>query len=246
MIRVMVAEDEHLIRGALVALLELEQSIEVVAQVAAGDEILPVALAVRPDIAVIDIDLPGLDGLSAARLLHEQLPECRTIILTSLAQPGSMRRALSAKVGGFLVKNAPAAELADAIRKVHSGLRVIDNELAMEAWDTRECPLTARLQSRPLELAIGNPEEQRQDRGDERRDDERQTNPQGRAPGEAAGWMYLDISRLGCARGQRGRRHALLSSYRFQAAPARVSGNTVSASWAAATDHSRTRAAVFQ
>ncbi len=144
MIRVMVAEDEHLIRGALVALLELEQAIEVVAEVAAGDEILPVALAVRPDIAVIDIDLPGLDGLSAARLLHEQLPECRTIILTSLAQPGTMRRALSAKVGGFLVKNAPAAELADAIRKVHSGLRVIDNQLAMEAWDTRECPLTAR------------------------------------------------------------------------------------------------------
>lgn len=144
MIRVMVAEDEHLIRGALVALLTLEQAIEVVAEVAAGDEILPVALAVRPDIAVIDIDLPGLDGLSAARLLHEQLPECRTIILTSLAQPGTMRRALSAKVSGFLVKNAPAAELADAIRKVHSGLRVIDNELAMEAWDTRQCPLTAR------------------------------------------------------------------------------------------------------
>jgi two-component system, NarL family, response regulator DesR len=144
MIRVMVAEDEHLIRGALVALLELEPAIEVVAEVAAGDEILPVALEVRPDVAVIDIDLPGLDGLSAARLLHEQLPECRTIILTSLAQPGTMRRALSAKVNGFLVKNAPPADLADAIRKVHSGLRVIDNELAMEAWDTRECPLTAR------------------------------------------------------------------------------------------------------
>jgi two-component system, NarL family, response regulator DesR len=144
MIRVMVAEDMHLIRGALVALLELEAAIEVVAQVAAGDEILPVALQVRPDVAVIDIDLPGLDGLSAAALLHERLPQCRTVILTSLAQPGTMRRALAAKVGGFLVKNAPAAELADAIRKVAAGLRVIDNKLALEAWDTRRCPLTAR------------------------------------------------------------------------------------------------------
>jgi two-component system response regulator DesR len=144
MITVMIAEDEHLIRAALVALLELEPDIEVVAQVAAGAEILPTALRVRPDVAVIDIDLPGLDGLSAVGLLHEQLPECRTLILTSLAQPGMMRRALSAKVGGFLVKNAPAPELADAIGKVAAGLRVIDQRLALEAWDTRSCPLTAR------------------------------------------------------------------------------------------------------
>jgi two-component system response regulator DesR len=144
MITVMVAEDEHLIRAALVALLELEPTIEVVAQVATGTDILPTALRVRPDVAVIDIDLPGLDGLSAAGLLHEQLPDCRTLILTSLAQPGTMRRALSAKVGGFLAKNAPATELADAIRKVAAGLRVIDQRLALEAWDTRSCPLTAR------------------------------------------------------------------------------------------------------
>lgn len=144
MIRVLVAEDEHLIRGALVALLELEPAIEVVAQVAAGTDILPAAVRSRPDVAVIDIDLPGMDGLSAAGLLHEQLPECRTLILTSLAQPGTMRRALSAKVGGFLVKNAPASELAQAIHKVAAGLRVIDQRLALEAWDTRSCPLTAR------------------------------------------------------------------------------------------------------
>jgi two-component system, NarL family, response regulator DesR len=144
MIRVLIAEDEHLIRGALVALLELERTIEVVAQVAAGDEILPAAMGVRPDVAVIDIDLPGLDGLTAAGQLHEQLPECRTVILTSVAQPGILRRALTAKVGGFLVKNAPATELADAIRKVAAGLRVIDQQLALEAWDTRQCPLTAR------------------------------------------------------------------------------------------------------
>jgi two-component system, NarL family, response regulator DesR len=144
MTTVLVAEDEHLIRGALVALLAMEPDIEVVAEVARGDEILPAALRVRPDVAVIDIDLPGLDGLSAAALLHEQLPECRTLILTSLAQPGTMRRALSARVGGFLVKNAPATELGDAVRKVAAGLRVIDQRLALEAWDTRDCPLTSR------------------------------------------------------------------------------------------------------
>lgn len=93
----MVAEDEHLIRAALVALLELEPAIEVVAEVATGDEVVPTALRTRPDVAVIDIDLPGLDGVSAAGLLHEQLPACGTLILTSLAQPGTMRRALSAR-----------------------------------------------------------------------------------------------------------------------------------------------------
>lgn len=144
MIRVMLAEDMHMVRGALVALLELEPDLDVVADVASGDEIVPVAQRVRPDVVVIDIDLPGLDGLSAARLLHERLPECRTLILTSLGRPGTMRRALSAKVGGFLIKDAPAAELADAIRKVARGLRVIDNQLALAAWDTRMCPLTTR------------------------------------------------------------------------------------------------------
>ncbi|HST66830.1 MAG TPA: response regulator transcription factor [Mycobacteriales bacterium] len=144
MIRVLIAEDEHLIRAALVALLELEPAIEVVAEVAGGNDILPAAHRVRPDVAVIDIDLPGMDGLSAAVPLRQQLPECRILILTSLARPGTMRRALSAKVDGFLVKNAPAAELSDAIRKVAGGLRVIDSRLALEAWDTRSCPLTAR------------------------------------------------------------------------------------------------------
>lgn len=144
MIRVMLAEDMHMVRGALVALLTLEPDIEVVAEVASGDEILPTAERVRPDVAIIDIDLPGMDGLSAASLLHERLPGCRTLILTSLGRPGTMRRALSAKVGGFLVKDAPAGELADAIRKVAAGLRVIDSQLALAAWDTPMCPLTAR------------------------------------------------------------------------------------------------------
>ena len=102
------------------------------------------ALRVRPDVALLDIDLPGLDGLSAAGLLREQLPACRTVILTSLARAGTLRRALSVKVDGFVVKNAPAAELADAVRKVAAGMRVIDSKLALEAWDTRDCPPTTR------------------------------------------------------------------------------------------------------
>ncbi|MFL6130821.1 MAG: DNA-binding response regulator [Mycobacteriales bacterium] len=144
MITVMVAEDMHMVRGALVALLKLESDIEVVAEFASGDEIVPTAERLRPDVAVIDIDLPGMDGLSAAALLHERVPQVRTLILTSLGRPGTMRRALSARVSGFLLKDAPASELADAIRKVAAGLRVIDPQLALAAWDTPACPLTVR------------------------------------------------------------------------------------------------------
>jgi two-component system response regulator DesR len=144
MITVMVAEDMHMVRGALVALLQMERDIEVVAELASGDEIVPVAERLRPGVAVIDIDLPGMDGLTAAALLHERVPQTRTLILTSLGRPGTMRRALSAKVSGFLLKDAPPSELADAIRKVAAGLRVIDTQLALAAWDTPACPLTAR------------------------------------------------------------------------------------------------------
>jgi two-component system response regulator DesR len=143
-IKVMLAEDMHMVRGALVALLNLEPDIEVVAESASGDEILPIALRTRPDVAVIDIDLPGIDGLSAASLVHEQVPGCRTLILTSLGRPGTLRRALSARVGGFILKDARPAELADAIRKVAGGQRVIDSQLALAAWDTATCPLTTR------------------------------------------------------------------------------------------------------
>jgi two-component system response regulator DesR len=144
MIKVLLAEDMHMVRGALVALLTLEPDIEVVAEVASGDEILPTARRVRPDVAVIDIDLPGMDGLTAAGELHEKLPECRTLILTSLGRPGTLRRALSARVGGFMLKDAPAGELADAIRGVAVGRRVVDSQLALAAWDSADCPLTAR------------------------------------------------------------------------------------------------------
>ncbi|WP_020670839.1 response regulator transcription factor [Amycolatopsis nigrescens] len=144
MIRVLLAEDMHMVRGALVALLNLEPDIEVVAEVATGDQILPAARACEPDVAIIDIDLPGKDGITAATELYEQLPRCHTLILTSLGRPGTVRRALDAKVYGFLLKDAPADKLASAVRSVSLGRRVIDSDLALSAWETDKCPLTPR------------------------------------------------------------------------------------------------------
>jgi two-component system, NarL family, response regulator DesR len=144
MIKVLLAEDMHMVRGALVALLELEADIEVVSEVASGDEIVPMVRRWEPDIAVIDIDLPVVDGLTVAAQLHDELPEVRTLILTSLGRPGTLHRALSAKVGGFILKDAPPGQLADAIRNVVAGKRVVDSQLALAAWDAGECPLTER------------------------------------------------------------------------------------------------------
>ncbi|WP_410672062.1 DNA-binding response regulator [Amycolatopsis sp. cmx-4-68] len=144
MIKVLIAEDMHIVRGALVALLGLEPDIDVVAQVASGNDILPMARSAGADVAVIDIDLPGKDGLTAAGELHEQLPGCRTLILTSLGRPGTLRRALAAKVSGFLLKDAPPDQLANAVRGVVAGRRMVDGDLALAAWDTQDCPLTPR------------------------------------------------------------------------------------------------------
>ncbi|HEY3467305.1 MAG TPA: response regulator transcription factor [Amycolatopsis sp.] len=144
MIRVLVAEDMHIVRGALVALLRLEPDIEVVAEVASGPEILPAARSAAAEVAIIDIDLPGKDGLTAAGELHEQLPGCRTLILTSLGRPGTLRRALDAKVSGFLLKDAPPDKLANAVRGVVAGRRMVDGDLALAAWDSVDCPLTVR------------------------------------------------------------------------------------------------------
>ncbi|HMG64228.1 MAG TPA: response regulator transcription factor [Streptosporangiaceae bacterium] len=144
MIRVLIAEDMHLIRGALVALLSLEDGMEVVAELDRGDQIVPAALRTRPDVAVLDIDLPGLDGLTAAGQLYEQLPECRSLILTGLSQPGNLLRALKVHVRGFIVKDAPAATLADGIRRVANGERVIDPGLVAAALETGSSPLTPR------------------------------------------------------------------------------------------------------
>jgi two-component system, NarL family, response regulator DesR len=143
-IRVLLAEDMDMIRGALVALLSLEHDLDVVAEVASGDEILPAALKHRPDVAVIDIDLPGKDGLTAAVEIHEHVPECRTLMLTSLGRAGIVRRALAAHVGGFLLKDAPSDNLANGIREVAAGRRVVDPQLAMSAWDSEQSPLTDR------------------------------------------------------------------------------------------------------
>ncbi|WP_327263463.1 response regulator transcription factor [Streptomyces sp. NBC_01232] len=143
-IRILLAEDMNMVRGALVALLNLEDDLEVVSELERGDEILAAALEVKPDIAVIDIDLPGLDGLSAAVQIHEHLPECRTLMLTSLGRPGTLRRALAAQVSGYLLKDDSPKELASAIRRVVAGQRVIDSKLALAAWSGLESPLTDR------------------------------------------------------------------------------------------------------
>ncbi|MCX4970540.1 response regulator transcription factor [Streptomyces sp. NBC_00654] len=143
-VRVLIAEDVSMLRGALVALLELEWDLEVVAAVGRGDAIVPTALRTQPDVAVIDISLPGIDGLSAAMELHRQLPNCRTIMLTGLGRSGTLRRALDARVSGFLLKDSDPQRLAHAIRAVAAGQRAIDPELALSAWDVQDSPLTRR------------------------------------------------------------------------------------------------------
>jgi two-component system response regulator DesR len=143
-IRVLIAEDMHMIRSALVALLSLEDDMEVVAEIERGDEVLAAALRVRPDVAVLDIDMPGLDGLSAAGQLSERLPGCRTVVLTGLSQPGNLLRALKVHAKGFIVKDAPAQTLTDGIRRIARGERVIDPELVAAALETGGSPLTTR------------------------------------------------------------------------------------------------------
>ncbi|NUR91147.1 MAG: response regulator transcription factor [Nonomuraea sp.] len=145
MIRTLLAEDMHLVRGAIVALLAYEEDIEVVAEVARGDAILPAALSTAPDVAVIDVAMPGKGGLEAARELHERLPGCGVLILTGVGTPGLLRRALECGVRGFMAKDAPPQRLADAIRRVAAGERVIDSELAIAALGPEDAPpLTER------------------------------------------------------------------------------------------------------
>ena len=145
MIRVLVAEDMRILRDTLVAVLNLEDDIDVVAQVADGDAIGPTAAAAqRPDVAVVDIDLPGTDGLTAAARLYEQIPQCRVLILTVLSRPGNLRRALAAHVAGFLPKETPSGELVDAVRRVAAGERVIDQKLALTALEVADNPLSPR------------------------------------------------------------------------------------------------------
>jgi two-component system response regulator DesR len=144
MISILLAEDTAILRDTLVAVLDLQDDMSVVAQVSHGDQILPAARRWQPDVAVLDIDLPGQDGLTAAARLAADLPECRVLILTALAQPANLRSALAASVAGFLAKDTPAADLIRAIRDVAGGSRVIDPAVALAALDARPSPLTPR------------------------------------------------------------------------------------------------------
>jgi len=144
MIRVLLAEDMAMVRGALVALLAYETDIEVVAELERGDDIVATATGVEPDVAVIDIGLPGMDGLTAARLLAEVVPKCHSLILTAMGTPRTLRLALDAKIRGFVVKDAPPSVLAESIRRVAKGECVIDSELASSALSGTRDPLTAR------------------------------------------------------------------------------------------------------
>ena len=144
MIRVLIAEDQAMVRGALASLLGLEEDIEVVAEVERGDRVTSAALSTRPDVALIDIEMPGLDGLAVAGELGRELPQVRVVIVTTFGRPGYLRRALEQGASGFVLKDAPASELAAAVRKVVAGEHVIDPSLAAAAIAAGESPLTAR------------------------------------------------------------------------------------------------------
>ena len=146
MIRILLAEDQVMVREALANLLSLEPDLEVVAQVSRGDQVVDAARSARPDVALLDIEMPGEDGLTAAAALKRELPACRVLILTTFGRPGYLRRATDAGVRGFLIKDAPAAELAKSIRRAMAGERVIDPHLAVAALTEGATPLTAREQ----------------------------------------------------------------------------------------------------
>ena len=143
-IRVVLAEDQAMVLGALAALLELEPDIEVIARAANGRDALRAVEKLGPDVLVTDIEMPEMTGLEVAAALKISRPTVRTVILTTFARPGYLRRALDSGARGYLLKDRPAAELADAVRRVHKGLRVVDPGLATEAWSAEDDPLTDR------------------------------------------------------------------------------------------------------
>ncbi|HWV76977.1 MAG TPA: response regulator transcription factor [Isoptericola sp.] len=144
MIRLLLADDQALVRGALAALLDLEADLEVVAQVGRGDEVLDAAREHAADVALLDVEMPGLDGIAAAAALRRELPACRSLVVTTFGRPGYLRRALDAGASGFVVKDTPAEQLADAVRRVHAGLRAVDPELAVASLAVGASPLTER------------------------------------------------------------------------------------------------------
>jgi two-component system response regulator DesR len=143
-VRLLLADDQALVRGALAALLQLEPDLEVVGEVSRGDEVVAAALALRPDVALIDVEMPGMDGIAATAELRRSLPDCRVLIVTTFGRPGYLRRAMAAGASGFVVKDTPARQLADAVRRVHAGLRVVDPALAAETLTSGDSPLTPR------------------------------------------------------------------------------------------------------
>jgi two-component system response regulator DesR len=143
-IRLLLADDQALVRGALATLLDLESDMEVVGEVGRGDEVVAAARRHRPDVALLDVEMPGLDGIAATAALHEALPEVRVLIVTTFGRPGFLRRALQAGASGFVVKDTPARQLAEAVRRVHAGLRVVDPGLAADSQAGGDSPLTAR------------------------------------------------------------------------------------------------------
>ena len=143
-IKLLLADDQALVRGALAALLDLESDLDVVAQVGRGDEVVVEARASGAQVCLLDIEMPGMDGIAAAAQLSQELPGVRSLIVTTFGRPGYLRRAVDAGAAGFVVKDTPAAELADAVRRVHAGLRVIDPTLATESLTSGDNPLTPR------------------------------------------------------------------------------------------------------
>jgi two-component system response regulator DesR len=143
-IRVLLAEDQTMVRGALKALLSLEKDITVVSDVGRGDQVVEAAIASRPDVALLDVEMPGIDGLAAARALRDALPSCRSLILTTFARPGLVRRAIESGAHGYLLKDAPDYELARAIRRCAAGESVFEPSLAIEALAEGASPLSVR------------------------------------------------------------------------------------------------------
>ncbi len=143
-IRLLLADDQALVRGALTALLDLEPDLEVVSEVGTGDAVVAAVLEHRPDVALLDVEMPGLDGISATAAVRAAAPETKVLIVTTFGRPGYLRRALQAGASGFVVKDTPASQLADAVRRIHQGLRVVDPALATDSLLAGESPLTAR------------------------------------------------------------------------------------------------------
>jgi two-component system response regulator DesR len=143
-IRLVLADDQALVRGALAALLALEPDLEVVGEVGRGDEVVDAAVRGRADVVLVDVEMPGMDGIAATAALRTALPSCRVLVVTTFGRPGYLRRAVEAGASGFVVKDTPARQLAEAVRRVHAGLRVLDPALAEESLVSGASPLTTR------------------------------------------------------------------------------------------------------